>query len=161
MQCPHEHGELRQTVTPNGTGWVCPVCAGIWVERKALAESMRRRSPRPAAGTVPPTPPPRAGLLAHRPCPQCAHHALVQRQVGPVEIDVCPSCKGLWCDAGEWETIIRLRQAGALAVVGAGSSANDTPSQMWDAAGDLTVWVIQEGVSALFDCVIENIFDGL
>jgi hypothetical protein len=38
-------------------------------------------------------------------CPKCGH-ALATATYGPVEIDVCPSCRGLWLDANELETIV-------------------------------------------------------
>ena len=38
-------------------------------------------------------------------CPKCGN-ALVVEKYGEVEVDVCPSCKGLWLDANELETII-------------------------------------------------------
>jgi hypothetical protein len=38
-------------------------------------------------------------------CPKCGQ-ALATETCGPVEIDVCPGCKGLWLDANELETIV-------------------------------------------------------
>jgi acetyl-CoA carboxylase beta subunit len=38
-------------------------------------------------------------------CPKCGHQLSTQ-QHGRVEIDVCPSCRGLWLDANELETIL-------------------------------------------------------
>ena len=38
-------------------------------------------------------------------CPKCGHQ-LTTDHYGPVEIDVCPSCRGLWLDANELETIL-------------------------------------------------------
>jgi hypothetical protein len=38
-------------------------------------------------------------------CPKCGHQ-LATDHYGTVEIDVCPSCRGLWLDANELETIL-------------------------------------------------------
>ena len=38
-------------------------------------------------------------------CPKCGQ-TLMTEKYGTVEIDVCPSCKGLWLDATELETIL-------------------------------------------------------
>jgi uncharacterized protein len=38
-------------------------------------------------------------------CPKCGQE-LSTEQCGPVEIDVCPSCKGVWLDAGELGKIV-------------------------------------------------------
>ena len=38
-------------------------------------------------------------------CPKCGQ-SLVTQTRGDVEIDVCPSCRGVWLDANELETIV-------------------------------------------------------
>jgi uncharacterized protein len=38
-------------------------------------------------------------------CPKCGQQ-LVSEECDSVEIDVCPSCKGVWLDAGELGTIV-------------------------------------------------------
>ena len=38
-------------------------------------------------------------------CPKCGLR-LAAEQNGKVEIDVCPSCRGVWLDANELETIV-------------------------------------------------------
>jgi hypothetical protein len=38
-------------------------------------------------------------------CPKCGQE-LATEHYGPVEIDLCPSCRGLWLDANELETIV-------------------------------------------------------
>ncbi len=39
-------------------------------------------------------------------CPKCGQK-LSPEKCGEVEIDVCPSCKGVWLDQGELGTIIQ------------------------------------------------------
>jgi Uncharacterized protein conserved in bacteria len=38
-------------------------------------------------------------------CPKCGQK-LATENYGSVEIDLCPSCRGLWLDANELETIV-------------------------------------------------------
>ena len=38
-------------------------------------------------------------------CPKCGQ-SLAAAMYGPVEIDLCPSCRGLWLDTNELEIII-------------------------------------------------------
>lgn len=38
-------------------------------------------------------------------CPKCGQELTPQNH-GPVEIDLCPSCRGLWLDANELEAIL-------------------------------------------------------
>ncbi len=41
-------------------------------------------------------------------CPKCGQQ-LMSEECDSVEIDVCPSCKGVWLDAGELGTIVEKR----------------------------------------------------
>jgi len=38
-------------------------------------------------------------------CPKCGMELTCERH-GPVEIDLCPSCRGIWLDCTELETIV-------------------------------------------------------
>ncbi len=58
-------------------------------EQKALAESEKRRLKE----------------LHHMHCPKCGQR-IVPEKYGKVEVDVCPSCKGMWLDAQELEQIL-------------------------------------------------------
>jgi Zn-finger nucleic acid-binding protein len=44
-------------------------------------------------------------------CPKCAQADLVAMDRNEIEIDVCPSCRGVWLDRGELDKIIE-RSAG-------------------------------------------------
>ena len=47
-------------------------------------------------------------------CPKCGHKLLTEKQ-GETEVDVCPSCRGLWLDANELDAIIEsTRKRGSL-----------------------------------------------
>ncbi|WP_434391322.1 zf-TFIIB domain-containing protein [Melittangium boletus] len=38
-----------------------------------------------------------------RPCPQCAKESLRSLRVGPVAVDTCQRCHGLWFGRGQWD----------------------------------------------------------
>lgn len=42
-------------------------------------------------------------------CSACSH-TMIEVQEDGVDIDVCPSCGGVWCDVGELETLIDIKQ---------------------------------------------------
>ena len=49
-------------------------------------------------------------------CPHCKDQALVMSEHQGVEIDYCPSCRGLWLDRGELDKLLE-RAASAYPVV--------------------------------------------
>lgn len=46
-------------------------------------------------------------------CPKCGQH-LATETCGAVEIDVCPSCKGVWLDMGELGEIVESAGKGSF-----------------------------------------------
>ena len=46
-------------------------------------------------------------------CPKCGQK-LSTEKCGSVEIDVCPSCRGIWLDAGELGTIVESAGQGSF-----------------------------------------------
>ncbi len=46
-------------------------------------------------------------------CPKCGQK-LSSEKCGTVEIDVCPSCKGVWLDKGELGTIVEGADQGSF-----------------------------------------------
>ena len=48
-------------------------------------------------------------------CPRCEHTQLVMSERRDVEIDYCPSCRGVWLDRGELDKILErsAKEAGA------------------------------------------------
>ncbi len=62
---------------------------GLERQQQALAENEKRRLKE----------------LHYMHCPKCGQK-LATEKYGEVEVDVCPSCKGMWLDAQELEQII-------------------------------------------------------
>jgi Zn-finger nucleic acid-binding protein len=52
-------------------------------------------------------------------CPNCADSALVMSDRQGVEIDYCPTCRGIWLDRGELDKIL---ERASLAVAPSASS---------------------------------------
>jgi uncharacterized protein len=46
-------------------------------------------------------------------CPKCGQK-LAMEKCGTVEMDVCPSCKGVWLDTGELGTIVESAGQGSF-----------------------------------------------
>lgn len=40
-------------------------------------------------------------------CPVCVNKKLIEIKKENVLIDICPTCKGIWLDRGELETIVK------------------------------------------------------
>lgn len=56
---------------------------------------------------MPDHPKPRPSLATPVACPRC-HITLDRRVRGGVEIDVCGTCRGIWLDAGELDSLTQL-----------------------------------------------------
>jgi Zn-finger nucleic acid-binding protein len=46
-------------------------------------------------------------------CPVCTNVDLLMSEKQGVEIDYCPTCRGVWLDRGELEKIVERQPAGA------------------------------------------------
>jgi Zn-finger nucleic acid-binding protein len=58
-------------------------------------------------------------------CPTCPDSTLVMADRAGIEIDYCPTCRGVWLDRGELDKIIE-RSAGAAPVATAAPSSPAT-----------------------------------
>ena len=50
----------------------------------------------------------KARAAHHMKCPKCGAD-IAEQSVGPVKVDVCPDCHGMWLDAGELEMITKVK----------------------------------------------------
>jgi Zn-finger nucleic acid-binding protein len=87
---------------------VCPRCKGMFMARRAFAETMvarRRAAERPS---VTPSPTDRSELSRRIDCPRCASRMLTDWYYGPgnIVIDTCPVCDVVWLDAGEFGRVV-------------------------------------------------------
>ena len=49
-------------------------------------------------------------------CPQCKDNALAMSERQGIEIDYCPSCRGIWLDRGELDKLIEKAASGQSAL---------------------------------------------
>ncbi len=116
MKCPRcPDAKLDALATAQGvTTDFCGVCGGVWLDRGELAQLLGPE------GAEPGPPDGAAGAL---PCPSCDGR-LVELEHPPgsgLQIDLCPSCRGIWLDRGEVGKLKQLaREGGRFAAVKAG-----------------------------------------
>src|ERR1041385_4327605 len=103
MKCPACQNPLREKGAGGLTVDICyGGCGGIWFD----AREIERIDARAAASlhTIWQGPPSaRRDPSSPRLCPRCPHQALERRwfsELKRVELDQCPSCSGIWLDAG-------------------------------------------------------------
>ena len=46
-------------------------------------------------------------------CPRCHTAELAARDRSGIEIDICPSCRGVWLDRGELDKLVAREREGA------------------------------------------------
>jgi Zn-finger nucleic acid-binding protein len=61
-------------------------------------------------------------------CPVCPNTKLVMTERQAVEIDYCPSCRGVWLDRGELDKIIEKSSAATPPI----RQTHTQPTQNWD-----------------------------
>ena len=61
-------------------------------------------------------------------CPTCPDAVLVMADRAGIEIDYCPSCRGVWLDRGELDKIIERSTAAAVAPQPAAAAAAAQPA---------------------------------
>ncbi len=97
----------------------CPECFGVWFDR----EELKRFVQTPALVQRLQDGSRELDLLPRsqeRRCPICPEVALLESNLGQVYVDVCPRCRGIWLDGGEFEQAIaqyRSGQRGNLVVL--------------------------------------------
>jgi Zn-finger nucleic acid-binding protein len=119
-QCPKEGNIKLQEgeLAPGLTASACPSCGGAWIQPDHYVTWQSQQvdaDAAPAVSVLPLTlntdfqPPPldnRAAL-----CPACRSY-LVRGRVNLAGrsffVERCPNCKGIWCDAGEWDVLKQL-----------------------------------------------------
>lgn len=74
-------------------------------------------------------------------CPTCVDVELREIKKDSVLIDVCPTCKGIWLDRGELETIVRELKKDRSKMSGPGTSKKDKKENtMLDVLSDVLLF---------------------
>jgi Zn-finger nucleic acid-binding protein len=109
MKCPACKNPLREKNTSGVTLDTCyGGCGGIWFD---AAELERVSTSAPAATTLHSiwaVPSANAQPTDERMCPRCPEQVLERKwfsDLKKVEIDRCPTCRGIWLDAEEFTRI--------------------------------------------------------
>jgi Zn-finger nucleic acid-binding protein len=119
-QCPKEgHVDLQdRQIAPGLTAKACPSCGGAWIQPEDYVTWQRQQVDTEAPTQVavlplslstpfqPPALDNRAAL-----CPDCRSYLVrgrINLKQGSFYVERCPNCKGIWCDAGEWEVLQQL-----------------------------------------------------
>ena len=119
-QCPKE-GDIdlqNSQLAPGLSVHVCPSCDGTWIPPEHYVTWQRQQNDPDAPPTVAVLP--LALNTAFQPaaldnraalCPDCRSYLVRGRitlRQGSFYVERCPSCSGIWCDAGEWDLLGQL-----------------------------------------------------
>ena len=97
-RCPECRGAMERYRTRGVDLDRCDDCRGVWFDMHELADAARCPLP-PVTSTGP----------SDRRCP-CCRVPLEKRRMGPVVIDGCGTCHGVYLDAGEFKLLRRGRR---------------------------------------------------
>jgi len=102
MRCPHCTVELKTEVHRHVQMDRCPRCGGLWFDCDELARFNRFDSDFPLRREAK-----TSGQMTSLKCPRCGSilSRIAYTHGGSVYVDRCISCKGVWLDRGEIETI--------------------------------------------------------
>jgi hypothetical protein len=119
MKCLSCEGELRQLQAGQTRIEQCAGCGGTWLDRgelDAIVDSKDddvRWEDLDLWGKAFDL----SAVLSHRVCPNGhGHLATLRYGESDIEVDVCPTCGGVWLDAGELDKIVHYLDAQAVSL---------------------------------------------
>lgn len=121
MQCPKEPnvGLVEGVLSAGLAAKCCPSCGGNWIPPENYLHWQAQQG-------IDPEREPHVEVVPNQPdlgfesspldnraalCPSCGHYLVRGRialQHTTFFVERCPSCKGYWCDRGEWEILQQL-----------------------------------------------------
>jgi len=120
-QCPKEGDITLQDsqLAPGLPAKTCPSCGGAWIQPEYYVTWQRQQGIEDAPIQVTVLPlslntPFQPAALDNRAalCPDCRSYLVRGRlnlKQSSFYVERCPNCKGIWCDAGEWEILQQLK----------------------------------------------------
>jgi Zn-finger nucleic acid-binding protein len=123
VQCPKEKqiSLIEQVLNSDLSAYGCPGCQGNWIPGSAYTSWQVKQSvPESEAAVIDRLlggfceSPPLDGKASL--CPECQAY-LARAKVPlklPFYVERCPSCKGIWCDRGEWEFLTEMGMGALL-----------------------------------------------
>ncbi|MBI3927448.1 MAG: zf-TFIIB domain-containing protein [Armatimonadetes bacterium] len=130
---------------------VCPECQGLWFDPGELRKFFTSKALRGQfflddyvqnLQTIGYTINTRA-----RGCPRC-RCALEEKEVGGVQVDLCPRCDGLWLDHGELKRLVKKQERGGLQ--GDGRVVEQLAQGIRDEKGPSPMATFFNGLKSLF-----------
>jgi len=123
MLCPHDGDLLEHQQYFKYPRWACATCKGSFIHERDLSENLGHKKAPKSVEVI-------AGVKldsvtqSQIRCPK--DEALMRAvMVAGCEVDVCPSCKGLWLDGGEYDRIVRRMSERTEKMRGAPKAANE------------------------------------
>ena len=113
MICPSCHCNLETDADSDLAVHKCPCCSGSWITGRSLHEMLSRNSDSAGVERV------FKSILdldyreSRRKCPSCAQRNLKIVVIDHTELDFCSSCKGVFFDPGEIESVLPKSATGA------------------------------------------------
>ena len=95
LKCPRDNTELKELKYNHNTVLKCPTCEGLWILKRVVYITMNK---------LPKIPEDAKSQLR---CPHDQTKLSVFHHDG-VEIDHCATCGGIWLDAGELNTLLKM-----------------------------------------------------
>jgi Zn-finger nucleic acid-binding protein len=106
MICPHCNCILETVVDSDLPTHHCPCCSGTWISGRALHAMLARSNDSASIEKI------FNSLIdldfreSRRLCPSCANRKLKVVVIDRTELDFCSSCKGVFFDPGEVESVL-------------------------------------------------------
>lgn len=120
--CPHHDEALARHLVANVATWKCGTCDGLWLPGAVVSRVVGRAPHWPV----------RADTAATAlPCPDDGS-LLRAVDADGIELDLCPTCHGLWLDRGELADIIARRRDNDMAESLADELVEEISDEVWD-----------------------------
>ncbi len=171
MQCPRCQTELQKRQGDGVSALCCKGCQGLWLDRAKLANAKQADLPAVTADFWEELDDWQEATIS---CPDDKSRLRTLSHRG-VEVDICPTCSGLWLDKGEWEKLVEARRKNKLRNAGAAAAAiggvvllggatvlqdADNPERKTLVTGNEGNSVVGEVVGDVVDGTVTGLLDG-
>jgi len=106
MICPHCNCILETVVDSDLPTHRCPCCSGTWISGRALHAMLARSNDSARIEQIFDSIIDLDFRDSRRRCPSCADRKLKVVVIDRTELDFCSSCKGVFFDPGEVESVL-------------------------------------------------------
>jgi Zn-finger nucleic acid-binding protein len=106
MICPHCNSILETVVDSELPAHTCPGCSGTWISGRALHAMLAESNDSARIEQIFNSIMDLDFRESRRRCPSCANRNLKVVVIENTELDFCSSCKGVFFDPGEVESVL-------------------------------------------------------